>query len=378
MLYIIAIVIFCSSILLNREKIQSYIVLGFLWILFAFSYGNADYNIHLRKYMQYQELNSQTEWLYNKLMLFFNKLGLSYRGYLIVISIFVLLIIFNFARKYTKYVPWVLAMYMIYPFCMDVTMVRYTLAISVVYIGLNFLFEENNWWGVKYCVCILVASMIHLSAIFCLIFILPKYMKLKRLCKVMILLSLVILAFTNILTIFVDKLVNISFLNIGTKLAIVLNASNMKYDSGSIMNYRLKMLLILVCTIAIYYVLYRWMKKNRVFEKVETKKQVEFFELTLGMNVSILPLMGLLSFSADLFRIQLSLSVVNYIAFAKYFDLREKLQMGREFTKVSRTTLVLVIGTIFLATVGLYLWVLSSSNIITVFKPLFEKNVLFQ
>lgn len=64
-------------------------MLVFLWILFAFSYGNADYNIHLRKYTQYQFLNSQTEWLYNQLMVFFNRLGLSYRGFLIIVSAFI-------------------------------------------------------------------------------------------------------------------------------------------------------------------------------------------------------------------------------------------------------------------------------------------------
>lgn len=377
MLYVLAGCILGGSIILSREKFQSYITLLFLWLLFAFSYGNADYNIHLRKYTQYQTLNSQTEWLYNKLMAIFNHLGLSYREFLIVLSVFVLLIIFNFVRKHTKSAAWVLAMYMIYPFCMDVTMVRYTLAISIVYIGLNFLFEGKKWWVVKYCVCVLIASMIHLSSIFCLLFMLPKFMDLKKLSKLMILLSIGITAFASFLTAFVDKLVGISFLNIGTKLSIVLNASDMKYNFRSVMNYREKMLLLLICALAIYYILYQWMKRNSVFQNDEAKVEVDFFKTALGMNVSILPLIGLLSFSADLFRIQLSLSIVNYVAFAQYFELRNKLQMPREITKVSKTTCVIVIGTVFVAIAGLYLWVLSSTNIVSVFRALFENNTLF-
>lgn len=143
------------------------------------------------------------------------------------------------------------------------------------------------------------------------------------------------------------------------------------------MNYRIKMLLILACSLLIYYVLYRWMKRNRVSHNSEAKAEIHFFNLALGMNISILPLVGLLSFSADLFRIQLSLSLVNYVAFAQYFDLRDKLQMHREITKVSRTTCVLVVGTIFVTIVGLYLWVLSSTNISSVFRALFENNILF-
>lgn len=377
MLYILAIAIFSAGIVLSKEKFQSNIMLVFLWILFAFSYGNADYNIHLRKYTQYQFLNLQTEWLYNQLMVLFNRLGLSYRGFLIIASAFVLLVLFSFARKHTKNTAWVLAMYILYPFCMDVTMVRYTLAISVVYIGLGFLFEGKKWWVVKYCCCILVASMIHLSSVFCLLFMLPRFINLKKLAKMMVLLSLGLNVFTSVLTVFIDKLVNISFLNIGTKLNIVLNASNMKYNFRSVMNYRLKMLLILGCSLMVYYIVYIWMKRNRVEEQKATQSNIQFFELALGMNLSIIPLIGLLSFSADLFRMQLSLSMVNYIAFAQYFDMREKMQMQREITKVSKTTLMLVIGTIFVAASGLYLWVLSSSNITSVFRALFENNTLF-
>ena len=377
MLYILAIVILGAGIILSKEKFQSNIMLVFMWILFAFSYGNADYNIHLRKYTQYQSLNFQTEWLYNQLMVLFNRLGLSYRGFLIIISAFILLVFFSFTRNHTKNIAWVLAMYMLYPFCMDVTIVRYTLAISVVYIGLNFLFVGKKWWLPKYCWCILIASMIHLSSIFCLLFILPKFLNLKKLAKLMVLLSLVFTVFTSVLTTFIDKLVNISFLNIGTKLNIVLNASDMKYNFRSVMNYRLKMLLILGCSLLVYYIVYAWIKRNRVEEQAETKSNISYIELALGMNISIIPLIGLLSFSADLFRIQISLSMVNYIAFAQYFDMREKLQMQREITRVSKTTLTLVIGTIFVAISGLYLWVLSSSNITSVFRALFENNTLF-
>lgn len=377
MLYILAIGIFSCSLILSREKFQTYITLGFLWILFAFSYGNADYYIHLRKYTQYELLNSQTEWLYNKLMAIFNHFGFSYQGFLIVVSAIVLMVFFSFAKKYTKNTAFVLAIYMVYPFCMDVTMVRYTLAISVVYIGLNFLFENDKWWGIKYCICILIASMIHLSAIFCLLFMLPKFMNIKKLLKLMIFLSVSITMFASVITTFIDQLMNINFLNIGTKLSIVLNASDMKYNFQNIMNYRFKMLLIFMCSMVIYYILYKWMKRNRVFEKTEAKTQVNYFWLALGMNISILPLIGLLSFSADLFRIQLSLSIVNYVAVAQYFDLRKKLQMSREITKISRTTLTLGISTIFIAIAGLYLWVLSSSNIISVFRALFENNILF-
>lgn len=378
MLYILALCILLSSIIFGHRKIQSYIILVFLWLLFAFSYGNADYDIHLRRYTQYQVLNSQTEWLYNKLMLIFNHFGFSYQEFLIILSAFVLLVFFIFVKKHTKNVAGVLALYMIYPFCMDVTMVRYTLAISIVYIGLDHLFESKKWWGAKYIACVLIASLIHLSAVVCLIFLLPKFVDLKKLSKLMILLTIGITAFSSLLTVFVDKLASISFLNIGTKLSIVLNAANLKYNFSNVMVYMSKMLLILICTLIIYYIQYRWIKRNKVFENNKENEEINFFNLALGMNITIFPLIGLLGFSVDLFRIQLSLSLVNYVAFAQYFDIRDKLNLRKETYKISITTCEIVVGTVFIALIGLYLWVLSSTNFSSVFRALFENNILLQ
>lgn len=377
MLYIGALIIIIFGIVFRRERIQAYITIFFMWILFAFSFGNADYYIHLRKFTQYQDLDSQTEWLYNKLMIVFNKIGLDYRAFLILAAIFILGVWFAFAKKHTKNIAIVFSLCLIYPFCMDVTMVRYTLAIAVVYIGFNFLFEKKKYWIVKYCVCVLIATMIHLSAIFCLLFILPQIVDTRKLTKIMIVIAIILTAMTGVLTLFIDNITSIKFLNIGTKLSIVLNASEMKYNFRSVMNYRLKMIVLLGSFLIVCYLIYRWIKRKKIHLKPEVNNQINFLKIVIGMNICVLPLIGLLSFSADLFRIQLSLSLVNYVAFAQYFDIREILGYKREITSLSVTSASVILGGIVLALAGLYLWVLSSQNINTVFRPLFESNILF-
>lgn len=377
MLYIGALIIIIFGIVFRRERIQAYITIFFMWILFAFSFGNADYYIHLRKFTQYQDLDSQTEWLYNKLMIVFNKIGLDYRAFLILAAIFILGVWFAFAKKHTKNIAIVFSLCLIYPFCLDVTMVRYTLAIAVVYIGFNFLFEKKKYWIVKYCVCVLIATMIHLSAIFCLLFILPQIVDTRKLTKIMIVIAIILTAMTGVLTLFIDNITSIKFLNIGTKLSIVLNASEMKYNFRSVMNYRLKMIVLLGSFLIVCYLIYRWIKRKKIHLKPEVNNQINFLKIVIGMNICVLPLIGLLSFSADLFRIQLSLSLVNYVAFAQYFDIREILGYKREITSLSVTSASVILGGIVLALAGLYLWVLSSQNINTVFRPLFESNILF-
>lgn len=377
MLYFVALFIIIFGIVFRRERIQAYITIFFMWILFAFSFGNADYNIHLRKFTQYQILDSQTEWLYNKLMIVFNKIGLDYRAFLIIVALFILGVWFAFAKKHTKNIAIVFSMCLIYPFCMDVTVVRYTLAISVVYIGFNFLFEKKKYWIVKYCICVLIASLIHLSAIFCLIFILPQIVDTKKLTKIMVVTAILLTAMAGVLTLFIDKFTSISFLNIGTKLSIVLNASEMKYNFRSVMNYRLKMIVLLGGFLVVYYLIYRWIKSKKIHLKPEANKQINFLKTVIGMNICILPLIGLLSFSADLFRIQLSLSLVNYVAFAQYFDIREILGYKKEITSLSVTSAQIIACETIFAVVGLYLWVLSSQNINSVFRALFESNILF-
>ena len=377
MLYIGALIIIIFGIAFRRERIQAYITIFFMWILFAFSFGNADYYIHLRKFTHYQDLDSQTEWLYNKLMIVFNKIGLDYRAFLILAAIFILGVWFAFAKKHTKNIAIVFSLCLIYPFCLDVTMVRYTLAIAVVYIGFNFLFEKKKTWILKYCVCVFIATMIHLSAIFCLLFILPQIVDTRKLTKIMIVIAIILTAMTGVLTLFIDNITSIKFLNIGTKLSIVLNVSEMKYNFRSVMNYRLKMIVLLGSFLIVCYLIYRWIKRKKIHLKPEVNNQINFLKIVIGMNICVLPLIGLLSFSADLFRIQLSLSLVNYVAFAQYFDIREILGYKREITSLSVTSASVILGGIVLALAGLYFWVLSSQNINTVFRPLFESNILF-
>lgn len=375
MVYILAVIVLLLSFICKKSKAQTFVITSFLLILFAFSSGNADYNVHLRRFTEYESLTSQTEMLFTALMYAFNKLGLSYRTFLMVTAIFSLTVFTRFVRRNTNYTPLVLALYLIYPFCMDVTMVRYTLGITVVYCGLPYLFQGTKQGIVTYCVYVVVATLIHFSAFFALLFVFPFLWGLKKQIRVMAVASACILVLSNALSLLARKLASLSFMNLGAKLNVVFNASKMWYDSQRIFRYGMKMLLILSFSLAIYYAIYKWMIKKCDLTQSAFKEKMSFILHAAGMNISLLPLIALLGFSADLFRLQLSLTLVNYVAYAQYFDIRDMLGSRSSPWNISKTTLVVSIGSVLLAFLGLYLWVLSSTNINTVFRPLFENNI---
>ena len=376
MFYVIAFFAILYGLILKKGKWLTYFTLFFLWILFAFSFGNADYMIHLRRYTEYELLGSQTEWTYNKLMFIFNNLGCSYNDFLIVISAFILCVLYNFIKNHTAYISLVLSLYFIYPFCLDVTMVRYTLAVSIVYIGFKYLFTGGKNWFLKYSVCVFLASTIHLSTFFCLLFALPRFFSNKQLSKALLIFISIYFVIMNVFSQLLVRLTEIQFLNIGVKLKIVMNASSEMYISQSIFNYRAKMVIVLLISLFIYIVIYQWIVKQNIKNCLRVKKQIDFLTIACGINIITIIFILLLNISADLFRLQLSISLINYVAYAQYFDIRHSLGFDRKVNSMAFTTLVVIFGGIFLTCSSLYLWVLSSPNFISVFRALFENNIL--
>ena len=376
MLYFFAIILFLLGLIFKKSRSLSYLIFIYLWILFAFSFENADYYIHLRRFNYYDVLTSQTEILYNFLMSFFNTIGLSYRAYLIIISFFILLVFLKFISNYSKNVAFVLSLYMIYPFCMDVNMVRYTLAISFVYVALDILYKGNEYWKIKYILFISIASMIHLSAIFFLMFLLVRSFKFKSYNIVVLSITVALIFLKKYFQPIIFKLINIDIFNVGSKLNIVLNFSNLNYNEMQIFNYKLKMLILLFLSLVNFFIIYLWISNNNQLLDNKFEKQIDFIYLTIRMNIMLLPLIVLIDFSPDLFRIQLSLSLANYIAFATFFDIKDKIKQSSTSIIVYRNNFLFTALVVLYAFISLYLWVLSSANINSVFRAIFENNLL--
>ena len=146
MIYLISI-IFILLTLVSKKDNKYVFVFGliFMWVLFGWSYGNADYPIYLGRFYNYSNTISEiTEPLFTNLMSIFNLLKFNYQEFLIIISAIILTIYGIFINKMTKNINFVLLLYFIFPFSMDVVQLRYTIATTIIIIGFYYLIKKDK------------------------------------------------------------------------------------------------------------------------------------------------------------------------------------------------------------------------------------------
>lgn len=159
------------------------VLLIFAWIMFGFNYSNADYGNYEAAYNDIKAggTNAYLDVGFSFLMKLCGLCGLSYQGFMIVISALCLLIFTLALRRLTKSVSVALAFYIVYPFVFDIVQYRNFLAFAFVLYGLRFLLKDKV--RIKdialYLVFVLIGSLIHLSVIIYSAFILVAIKRFK-------------------------------------------------------------------------------------------------------------------------------------------------------------------------------------------------------
>lgn len=368
---------FFSMIIINlyakNKKYLLYTSLAFLWILYGWSSGNADTNIYISRYYNYDAFHN-LEPLFKELMNISNKLGLSYQQYLIIISAICLCIISITILKLTDNFCYVIALYSIYPFIMDVTQVRQFIATTVIIFGFRFLLSSNNKNIYKYIICVIIAFLIHVSAVMYILLILPKILNLRKTIYFTIISILII-----ILTIHTNIIYKISsILHINTKISETIIATSHVYTGKSLLVYRVE--IFIYFTLAMITLIYiRYKKKDRLNKQLTkiTKGnyiiQSKVIDFTIKANIVMLILIPLLAYSADLYRIQHGIFLLNYIAMS-YGLIKYK---KRFIIFGTKTDLIQVILSLVFSLSNMVLWLLITNTINTVFYPFFDNNLFF-
>ena len=104
MLYVIVIWEMFLAFIKRNSKIVSFMILLTLFLIAAFSYGIADYEIYLGRYNHYDDafLYDQTEPLYTWVVKMANMVNMPYRLFLGLEYLFILACFSFFVKKYTK------------------------------------------------------------------------------------------------------------------------------------------------------------------------------------------------------------------------------------------------------------------------------------
>lgn len=365
----IAFVLYILMIILNfsfpRSKVLLVTDFLFMWILMGWNHSVADYSVYLQRY-NYPEIYGTMEQLYVFFQDIGKSLGLNYDSFLIVMTFVFLLIryfaIFGLSRKHNC----IIALYMLFPFIMDITQLRMFYASSIVLLGL-FFYKKYNYkkrGAFVFCVFNIIATLIHAASVVYFIIPLAVYIdkdKIKKYSKQVVAVVVVLygLLFSGGLYWLLKSISGI--LGFGTKFIETAFAVSMAYK----VTYRITYMI----EIALFFVFMNYLFKKMIVSKKGNSIDT-LNELTLGYkcNYSLLLILPLAWFSGDIYRVQHGILVFFY-AILVNGDILKKHKVG-EITWKQIVLALFLISYIFLFLIG------NGSLYETVLKPVFFKNEL--
>lgn len=169
---ILSLVLICFSIKYPNSKKIFYTWFIWLFILFAFSSNNADYNMYINNYNEFgTKLQFGNYFLFKLVCFVFYNIKFSYRIFLVVYSLVGLLLIFSVIKKYSKKINYSLILYFFMPFVFDFIQLKNFMAFSIIIYALPYLFDNNKKSILKYLLLNIIASLFHPFAILGISFI---------------------------------------------------------------------------------------------------------------------------------------------------------------------------------------------------------------
>jgi len=169
-----------------------------MWILFSFNTWNPDmenYKIIYQLYeygLNYNSNNLEIGFKYIfKLCSYFN---FSYQQVLMLIATIGLVTILLSSKKYSDKQYIITILFLIFPFFHQVTIIRNFVSLCIFFYAFQFLYKKETK---KYIICIIVASLFHISALIYLLYLLS-YFDSKSLKKLLIILTVFFLSIVYI------------------------------------------------------------------------------------------------------------------------------------------------------------------------------------
>lgn len=360
MLYISTISLVVLNLFFNLKNKKSSILFGinfiFFVILLGFTYGPYDTQIFIERYVNYQRFESFTEGLFNVIVKIFNNLGINYRNFMIIISLIELYFIFRFIKKHTNNPFFVLALFMIYPMIVWFTQLRTLMAFTIVLAGgIDSLIEKNKNYRIRAIIFIIIASFIHSSSVFYLLFVFIDKFSNKKMILFILAMSLCIS--------FIEPLIEIATLIVGeTKINAIIAERN---RSTGLFGRCMTALTMIVG----YFLMYLLIKSDKNYCQ-KNKENIEFMDTIAKYNFCSLTCIPLIYvFSTAFYRIPQSLLLLNYIAISKYLITNE------EF-KIRRKEFYIYVLSIIYAIVLFFMMFHTEEIYKLVVTPFFEQNVV--
>ena len=368
--YIVLIVL---NLIKRRSKILFLGLLAFLWILVGWSEGTADWHIYVMRFEEYESVSARTEMVFTFLMRFGHWLNFDYRMMYVFLTAVCFLLIGKTIIDYSKDPGFVLALYAIFSFPIDATQIRFFIAFSIVFFAfryiLNYLKNKQKRYIIMWLIAFLIAVNVHMSVIVFLVILIPVFFGRKVTIIFTLAANALMIFFSSLKTRVFEMIV--SFLG-NEKAEIVQNQSS-QYGMRTIMFVWMKILTIFLGFVMFYiYIKYfsKRLRSNGVNREPTGSILTINYEKCLDLNIAVLSIIGLIMVTADFYRIQQIIIMLNYMVYASYLSTTKTM-------KLNINNLIIIVLSVVFAFIALYNLVLSSTNYYSVFVPLFENNQLF-
>lgn len=357
------------SAIMPKSKKLFYVILAFLWFIAAFCTDHADYQTYYLRYNNYLSLSTMTEAGFNLVMYLFHTLSFDFQGFLCVAYAFTIGTVGWFIKKHTSNCALCIALYSIFPFCIDAVQLRNTIAFCVCLIGMNCLMDFNNKSKVRkvaaYIVAVILASFIHFSSIVFLIILIPYYFEVKKTCTVTGIVTIILVLFGN-----TGLLSRIATIFVSTDKVDSALERILQYDVYSIQAMQLAMLFMTIIILLIFYITY---KNNRVEIKyaansllgIKARETMNFAVKTQIVSLAVLPIVY---FILDIYRIHRYILILGYVGVSLYGITNSRKYLVNQ--KAYNIFLILAAWVIF------YLQIYKLNNFESTFMALFTNNKL--
>ncbi len=170
--YTIPFILFFIGLRAHKSKFVTLLFLVYFWVLMGLNTNSPDYSSYERYYLYTSQVN--VEWGFAFLCNFFRNLGLTYQQFRMVFAAMYSVLAVVTAKRLTSHVNYVLAMFLLLPFVLNVSGIRYAFASVIVCYGVPYLIPRYKRGNLKYIICMFLASSIHMSSLFFMVLLFAK------------------------------------------------------------------------------------------------------------------------------------------------------------------------------------------------------------
>lgn len=355
LLYIIGAVLLIISILKNKSKFVCCMLLVFMFLLMAYSYGNADYSTYEMYFKIYGKDMSFSVLILNNglfkiLCAIFTKLGLTYRELLILMTLVGLINLYTVADKFLINKNLVFILYFIYPFLMDITQIRNFIAMTFLIKGCAYLIKEEKIAKgcIMFCIYNIIASLFHITFIFYFALLLIKFINKNNLKYFAPLLLLTEIFLFNAAQSFI---------------ALLTNIDKTEFYFSEYIDVRTLMIIVIyfICNIIIM---------SSISHQIKNELWIcEIYKINLMMLLTI----PVIYHSFEFVRLYRNIFFLNYVAIAYLCQVKFSINKKQIIWNKSHFLLCAMFA---ICAFSLYLFIMHD-YMDTVFVPVFEMNRLF-